>query len=58
MKPLRGAFAAHIELVVNALTTDFNLTCSLYNTDKGSRIYINKTSTNIIFKDQLLTFLM
>ncbi len=37
-----------VELLVSALTNKFNLTCSLHNTDKGSRININKALTDIL----------
>jgi hypothetical protein len=37
-----------VDLLINALTTNFNITCSLHNTDKGPRIYINKASTNVL----------
>jgi len=37
-----------VDLLVSALTNKFNISCSLHNTDKGSRIYINKSSTNIL----------
>ena len=39
---------SNVDLLVNALTNKFNISCSLHNTDKGSRIYINKSSTNIL----------
>jgi len=34
------------DLLVSALINNFNISCSLYNTNKGSRMYINKASTN------------
>jgi len=39
---------SEVELLVYALTQIFNINCSLHNTDKGSRIYINKASTDIL----------
>jgi len=37
-----------VDLLVSALTNNFNISCSLHNTNKGSRIYINKASTNTL----------
>lgn len=37
-----------VDLLVKALTTNFNISCSLHNTDKGSRIYLPKASTNVL----------
>lgn len=39
---------SEVDLLVGALTNNFNISCSLHNTDKGPRIYINKSSTNIL----------
>ncbi len=36
-----------VDLLISALTNNFKFSCSLHNTNKGARIYINKTSTNI-----------
>lgn len=36
-----------VDLLVSALTNKFNIICSLHNTVKGSRIYINRASTDI-----------
>ena len=33
---------SYVDLLVSALINNFNIYCSLHNTKKGARIYINK----------------
>lgn len=37
-----------VDLLVSALTNNFNISCSWHNTNKGAKIYIHKASTNTI----------
>lgn len=37
---------SYVDLLINALTNKLNISCSLHNTNKGARIYINKASPN------------
>ena len=40
--------SSDINLLINALSNKYNLHCTIHQTDKGSRIYLDKASTNII----------
>jgi hypothetical protein len=37
-----------VELLIKALDERYNLECSIHNTDKGPRIYVNKNSMKIL----------
>jgi hypothetical protein len=39
---------SEVDLLVSALTNKINISCSLHNTNKGARIYLNKASKNIL----------
>jgi hypothetical protein len=40
--------SSDIDLLIKALNFNFNVEITLHKTDKGYRIYINKSSTNIL----------
>ena len=41
-------FTSDVNLFIDALSSNFNLKCTIHNTDRGPRIYINKNYMNIL----------